>query len=129
MGSINRSQSFFKQRVDILRPAHAVDVTTIRDKILTGYTAIATGVRCYMEWVHSDRVANSQLGGIGVDRMVFFFAKGTNVKINDVLKEAATPFNGNKIRYFDVVGVMRYDQYDFLVRVDVDLKNYQRGQV
>lgn len=126
MGALNRSQSFMKQRVDILRPAFAFDVTTIRDQILTDYTSIATSVRCYMEYVHSERVGNSQLGGIGVDRMVFFFPKNTNVKINDILKEAATVFNGNAIRYFDVVGVMPFSQYDFLVRVDADLKNYQR---
>lgn len=127
MGAINRSQSFMKQRVDILRPAFSVDPTTIRDKVLTSYVAIATNIRCYMEYVHSERVQNGQLGGIAVDRMVFFFPKNTNVKVNDVLKEGATSFNGNAVRYFDVVGVLPFSQYDFLVRVDADLKNYHRG--
>lgn len=128
MGAINRSQSFMKQRVDILRPAFAVDMTTIRDTILTDYVLTVSSARCYMEYVHSERVGNSQLGGIAVDRMVFFFPKNTNVKVNDVLREAATVYNGNAIRYFDVVGVMPFSQYDFLVRVDADLKNYSRGQ-
>lgn len=127
MGALNRSQSFMKQKVDILRPAFAVDVTTIRDTILTDYVAIGTNIRCYSEVVHSERVQNSQLGGVGVDRFVFFFPKNTSVKINDILKEAATNFNGNVIRYFDVVGVLPFSQYDFLVRVDADLKNYHRG--
>lgn len=127
MGALNRSQSFMKQRVDILRPAFAVDVTTIRDTILTDYVLIGPAARCYMEYMHSERVANSQLGGVGVDRVVFFFPKNTNVKVNDVLREAATVFNGNAIRYFDVVGVLPFSQYDFLVRVDADVKNYQRG--
>ncbi len=128
MGAINRSQSFFKQRVDILRPSISFDMTVIRDKVLRNYGTIASDVRCYSETTRSERVQNAQLGGIAVISKVFFFAKNTDVKINDVLKELATPYNGNVICYFDVVSVYPFSQYDFLIRVDADLKNYQRGQ-
>jgi protein associated with RNAse G/E len=80
-----------------------------------------------MEYAHSERVQNSQMGGIVADRVVIFFPKNTNVHVNDVIRENATVYNGNAIRYFDVIGAMPYSQYDFLVRVDADLKNYQRG--
>lgn len=126
MSVVGQSISFYKQKVDILRPAFAVDVTTIRDRILTDYVLITSSARCYSEITGSDRVANSQLGGIEVARMTFFFPKNTNVRVNDILREAATVFNGNATRYWDVVGVMNYSAYDWHIRVDAELKNYQR---
>lgn len=126
MGNITHSRQFMRQRVDILRPAIAIDVTTIRDKILTNYVVIQAAARCYMEPIRSERVMNSQLGGIAVDTMAFFFPKNTIIAVNDVLKEAANYHNGQVIRYFDVVGVLRFSQYDSIVRVDANLKNYHR---
>jgi len=126
MSVVGQSISFFKQKVDILRPAYAVDVTTIRDRILTDYVLIISNARCYSEIANSTRVGNPQLGGIEVARMTFFFQKRTNIKVNDILREAANSFNGNQTRYWDVVGVMDYSVYDWHIRVDCDLKNYQR---
>lgn len=126
MSVVGQSISFYKQKVDILRPAFAVDVSTVRDRILTDYVLIASNARCYSEITHSDRVGNAQLGGIEVARMTFFFQKRTSVRVNDVLREAATVFNGSQIRYWDVVGVMDYSAYDWHIRVDCDLKNYMR---
>ena len=127
MSVVGQSISFFKQKVDILRPAYAVDVTTIRDRILTDYVLIISNARCYSEIANSTRVGNPQLGGIEVARMTFFFQKRTNIKVNDILREAANSFNGNQTRYWDVVGVMNYSAYDWHIRVDAELKNYQRS--
>lgn len=126
MSVVGQSISFFRQKVDILRPAFAVDMTTIRDRILTNYVLLFSNVRCYSEISHSARIGNPQLGGIEVTQMTFFFQKRTNVKVNDVLREQQTSFNGG-IRYWDVVGVWDYSAYDWHVRVDCELKNYQRG--
>ena len=128
MGLVNPAQFFMKQKVDILRPAFGIDVTTIRDKVLTSYVLVHQFIRGYMEITHSDRIGNAMVGNIGVNSVVWFFAKNTDVQINDVLREQPTKYNGNVIRYFDVTGVLPYSQNDFLVRVDANIKNFQRGQ-
>jgi hypothetical protein len=112
-------------KVDILRPALSQDVT-LRDYILTDYTIDLTDVPTYIEPIHSDIVMQGQVGGIEVARMVGFFAKGTDIQINDILRENANVYNNNTVKYWKVIGKLDYGRYDFHIRVDLDVMNTQR---
>lgn len=126
MGSVSRNRSFQKMKVDILRPAFQVDVTTIRDRVMVDYVIIGSNVRIHVEPVHSSLVDDRQIGSISVDRMVGFFDSKTNVLPNDILRENANIYNGNATRHWKVSGKLDFSAYGFPITVDLELMNSQR---
>jgi len=114
-----RSLHFMNQRATVLRPNFAVDVTTIRDRILTGYGTVKADVPVYLEPQGSDVVFHEQLGHTGVDTYAAFLPGGTGVQVNDVLLVEGV--------YYEVHGVLDFQRQGFHVRADVVRKNFQRS--
>ena len=117
---------FMNEKVDILRPALAVDVTVIRDRILTDYVVIKASARCYREADRGDVVYDANFGIVPVSSYSFFFPKGTSVQQNDVLK--FTDPVTDAVTYYDVRNADNFSNHGFHVRCRATLKNYHRGQ-
>ena len=115
-----RSRAFMKDTVDILRAALAVDVTTIRDRIITGYTTIQSSVPCYIEAAGSELIADAQLGMVPVDRFSVYFPIAATVQVGDIIKDGTT--------YYKVLGVMNFSAHDFHKRIDAIQQNYFQNQ-
>lgn len=117
---------FMKEKIDILRPAVEVDVTVIRDRILTEYATIRSNLRCYREADSGDVAFDANLGIVAVDRWVFYLPRGTNVRQSDVLK--LTDRVTGVISYYDVRTADNFSNHSFHVRCRTVLKTYHRGQ-
>jgi hypothetical protein len=128
MARVNCNIGFMKRKISILRPATRVDVSLVRDRVLTNYVEIATNVRCWIEPAQSQVQNSPQLGNILVGQDVGFFPQLTSITQNDIIKEAANRFNGNQIVYWKVLGLFDYSFDGFLIRVDLDRQNYSRAQ-
>lgn len=105
-----------KSRVTVLRPSIQVDITTIRDRIIAGYTTIKSNVRCFIEPIGSDVLADSQFGIIGVDRFTMWFDGNETVQTNDVIKKGAT--------FYEIKGVTKFNDLGFHLRCDAVRKNF-----
>jgi hypothetical protein len=117
---------FMNRKVDILRPALEVDVTVIRDRILTDYVVVKANAQCFREPSPNGVVFDAQLGGILVENFTFYFPKDTDVQPMDVLK-FTHPVTG-VVTYYDVRGREDFSEHTFHVRIAAIKKNYHRGQ-
>ena len=114
-----RSLHFMSRKAEIWRANYVVDVTTIRDRVLTGYTTVKAEVPIYIEPTGTDFVGNTQLGNIGVDSFTAYVPAGSPVLVNDILKSDG--------EYFEVRGVSDFSKYGWQIRVDCVRKNFQRS--
>lgn len=117
---------FMNKKVDILRPVLEVDVTVIRDRILTDYTVIKADAKCYREAQPGNVIFDGMLGATAVDQFAFYFNRGTSVQPMDVLK-FTHPVTGI-ITYYEVRTREDFTDHGFHVRVQAIQKNYHRDQ-
>jgi hypothetical protein len=80
-----RSLHFFNQKARILRANYMVDVTTIRDRILTDYSTVKDKVSCMVQDGGNDVINHPLAGMISVDRADVYFPGNCGVLPNDLL--------------------------------------------
>lgn len=114
------------RKVDILRPVLEVDVTVIRDRVLTDYTVIKSNARCYREAQPGNVVFDNQMGAVSVEQFAFYFDGGTSVAPMDVLK--FTHSVTGVITYYEVRAREDFTDHGFHIRCMAIQKNYHRSQ-
>lgn len=114
-----RSLHFMNQSATILRATTAVDVTNIRDRIVTGYSTIQSDAPIYLEPEGSDVVFNEQLGSIAIDSFSGYLPRGTDIAVNDVVMIDSVTY--------EVRGVLDYGRQGFHIKVAMVRKNFQRA--
>ncbi len=112
------SLHFMNQTARILRANFAVDVTTIRDRIITDYGTVVEDVPIYLEPQGSDAVFHEQLGVTGLDSWTAYVPGGTPIQVNDcVLVDGVT---------YEARGVKDFTRHAGHMTIDLVRKNYHR---
>lgn len=117
---INRSRHFMKQLATVLRPSIAIDITTIRDRVLQGYTTVSTTVKIYLEHTGGNLVRHGQLGMIPLHTFTAFVGGNEDILTNDILKVDGT--------YYAVEDVEDFSNLKWHKRLSLVERNFTQAQ-
>lgn len=109
-----RSLHFFKHACNIERETIAIDVTVIRDRIVSAWSTVVYSVPCLFEDGGNTIIENEFAGKIPLHRFNVYFEGDVDIRPNDRLKKGSTYYlvetvynHGGDGKDFDIQAIVR----------------------